>query len=462
MPETFDINLPLELVKKYDRSGPRYTSYPTAPEWSDQYSQDDYIKAITMASKDIKEPLSFYLHIPYCRKRCWFCGCNTMIAKSPSAADEYPARIDKETKMIAQLLGERKNISQFHWGGGTPSYLTDEQTKMAFEIFSKRFSILSDAEISIELDPRVTTKERITLLRSLGFNRLSFGIQDFEIKVQAAIGRNQDEKSAVELYQFCRDEGFSGINYDLIYGLPAQTMESFKRTIEKATVLRPDRVALYSFAFLPNGKAHQKKIDTSLLPSPETKFALFQTARRLFMESGYVQIGMDHFVLPTDELAIAAQNGKLRRNFMGYTVNAARDWVGIGMSSISYINNNFAQNYSSIDSYNTAIDNNRFAVYRGMALSKDDLIRQYVISELMCNFRLDTKTLNDMFDISSQNYFKNEFAQLMPFMEDRLIVHEDGKYAVTSLGKIFVRNIAMTFDAYLKKDKSKLQFSRTI
>ncbi len=457
--------VPLDLVKKYDRPGPRYTSYPTVPEWSDRYGHDDYQAAIRDASRDVNEPLSFYLHIPYCRKRCWFCGCNTAVAAGPEAADEYIRRIDKEVSMVKSLLDERKRISQFHWGGGTPSFLADTQTINAFGIFSKRFEILEDAEISIELDPRVTTKERIRLLKSLGFNRLSFGIQDFDKRVQEAIGRNQDEKMAIELYQYCRQERFIGINFDLIYGLPAQTIDSFNKTVEKTVDLRPDRIALYSFAYLPEGKSHQKKINTGIMPSAETKFALFNLARKMFSESGYSQIGMDHFVLPADELALAAANGKLRRNFMGYTVNAAKDWIGIGASSISFISNNFAQNVNGIDSYKTAIDSGIFATYRGMKLSHDDLIRQHIISELMCNFRLDLKELEDKFDINPNQYFSEELKLLEPYIEDGLLSVENEVYMVAQSGKTFVRNIAMTFDAYLKKTiegKSKVQFSRTI
>ncbi len=330
MSDNIDPQKLMELVRKYDRPGPRYTSYPTAPEWSDEYGPADYIEALKTASHDIDEPLSFYLHIPFCRKRCWFCGCNTMVSHSPESADEYLGRVEKEALKIRDLLGKRKKVSQFHWGGGTPSFLSDAQTVRAFEIFSKRFELLKNAEISIELDPRVTSTDRIKLLKSLGFNRLSLGIQDFNMDVQTAIGRNQEEKSAVELYRFCREEGFTGVNFDLIYGLPGQKVETFRETISKVIMLRPDRVALYSYAHLPAGKSHQKKIDEGILPTAAVKSDLFNLAREMFQSGGYKQIGMDHFVLPTDELALAASEGKLRRNFMGYTVNAAKDWIGVG------------------------------------------------------------------------------------------------------------------------------------
>jgi oxygen-independent coproporphyrinogen-3 oxidase len=283
--------------------------------------------------------------------------------------------------------------------------------------------------------------------------------------LQEAIGRNQDETQSIELYRHCRQEGFTGINFDLIYGLPRQTIAGFQETLRKVIELRPDRVALYSFAHLPEGRANQQKIDIASLPTPQVKSDLFNLARETFVGNGYFQIGMDHFVLPGDELAVAASNGKLRRNFMGYTVNAARDWVGIGMSSISYISNNFAQNQSGISSYNSAIDENRFAVYRGMKLSEDDLIRQHVISELMCNFRLDITELEGKFGIVPTEYLAEEFQQLKPFLDDGLLNWEEKVLTVGSAGKLFVRNVAMTFDAYLKSnrpEKSKVQFSRTI
>ncbi len=464
MPDKIDLKRVEELVRKYDRPGPRYTSYPTAPEWRNDYDPAEYIEALKKASGEVDEPLSFYLHIPYCRKRCWFCGCNTMVSKGPEGADEYLSRIEKETDMVLSCLGSRKKISQFHWGGGTPSFLTDAQTVRAYEIFFKRFEMLKDAEISIELDPRVTGEGRIRLLKSLGFNRLSMGIQDFNSEVQSAIGRNQDEKMAVDLYRFCRSEGFTGINFDLIYGLPMQTIDSFRETLVKVIELRPDRVAMYSYAHLPAGKVHQKKINEAALPTPQTKSDLFHLAREMFQAGGYIQIGMDHFVRPTDELAQAASQGKLRRNFMGYTVNAAKDWIGVGMSSISYVSNNFAQNHSGIGNYNRAIDSGHFAVYRGLKLNQDDLIRQYLISEIMCNFQVDFSESDRRFGIESRDYLNIELQELQPFIDDGLIIRDNDSLHVTGMGKIFVRNIAMVFDAYLRKaqDGPKVQFSRTI
>lgn len=452
-----------ELVEKYDKAGPRYTSYPTAPEWNEAYGPDGYAIALQEASVHIDEPLSFYLHIPFCRKRCWFCGCTTMVASTPDAIDSYIDCVEREVAMISAHLGGRRKVSQFHWGGGTPSFLTDSQTVRAYEIFSGEFEILQDAEISIELDPRTTTPERVALLLSLGFNRLSMGVQDFAPDVQSAIGRNQDAALVITLYQTCRQAGFESVNFDLVYGLPMQTPDGFRQTLDRTIELRPDRVALYSYAHLPSRQPNQRAIDDTTLPTAQVKSELFSLARARFLESGYVQIGMDHFVLPDDELARAAERGKLRRNFMGYTVNAARDWIGVGMSSISYVSDNFAQNASEIDLYSAAIDKGEFAVYRGMKLSKDDLIRQHAIMEIMCNFRLDFAEADRKFGVSVANYLQNEIAELSPFADDGLLTVDSDGITVTPSGRLFVRNIAMVFDAYLKKaGKPKAQFSRTI
>ena len=455
----------LELVKKYDRPGPRYTSYPTVPEWSDKFGPKEYGDDLAQAAQQVDEPVSFYLHIPFCRKRCWFCGCNTMVSNSSERAGEYLGRVEKELEMVKSALGQRSKIAQLHWGGGTPSFLTDEQTIRAFEMFSRRFTFLPDAEISIELDPRVTSAERVGLLKKLGFNRLSMGVQDFSEDVQTAIGRNQNEAESIALYHHCRSFGFTGINFDLIYGLPKQSPDSFAATIQKVIALKPDRIAMYSYAHLPQGKAHQLMIDVTALPSPQVKFELFHLARKLFVEGGYMQIGMDHFVLPTDELAKAAVKGKLRRNFMGYTVVASRDWIGVGMSSISFINSSFAQNSNGLTGYNEAIDNGRLATNKGLKLTADDLIRQHVISELMCNFRLDMSEISGRYNINAEEYFRDEFQRLQPMIDDGLVLRGNDLHTITSPGKIFVRNIAMIFDAHLRKDRgkdSKVLFSRTI
>ncbi len=460
-----DYEIIKDLVKKYDRPGPRYTSYPTVPNWGEKFGAGEYREALKQASLKPQEPLSLYVHIPFCRRRCWYCGCNTTVDCHTDDVGRYLAALQKEIAMIAENLGQRKRVSQLHWGGGTPTYLSEEQTAGIFKAMAGRFDILPGAEVSMELDPRLTDETRIAFLKKLGFNRLSFGVQDFNPKVQAAIGRNQDEARTVALYQSCRREGFSRINFDLIYGLPWQTVESFRETIDKVTALHPDRVALYSYAHLPQAMPHQKNIDPQALPDAETKFALFYTARKMFGEAGYVQIGMDHFVLPEDELAVAAGAGKLRRNFMGYTIDAAIDWVGFGMSAIGYVQGGFAQNISRIEAYIARIESGEPATFRGIKLTADDLIRQKAISDLMCNFRLDMKEMKALFGIDGSEYFQEERSALRGFIEDKLVEFQEDRIVITPSGKIFVRNIAMLFDKYLSEKnpgKSKAQFSRTI
>lgn len=450
------------LLKKYDKPGPRYTSYPMIPVWSNDFGHQQYTRALKNASDHPDQPLSLYLHVPFCRRRCWFCGCNTTTLKKPGTHSAYLDVVDKEIAMVRAQLGERKLVTQLHWGGGTPTCLDDENTKKAFGIFSRQFEIADNAEISIEVDPRVTDHERVRLLKSLGFNRLSFGVQDFNAEIQVAIGRNQDEADTVELYNYCREQGFTGINFDLIYGLPKQTPERFEETVDKVIALGPDRIALYSFAYLPEAKPHQRLIKKEDLPTPAQKLQLFLKGREMFLEAGYRLIGMDHFVLPDDELAIAQGEGRLRRNFMGYTVKASQDWIGFGMSSISYIDQSFAQNLSFMPDYESAITKRQFAVYRGLKLSKDDVIRQDLISELMCNFKIDVADLENRFNIRFDEYFKDALGALKEFMEDGLLEKEGGIYLLTDMGKIFIRNIAMEFDAYLKDSKIEVQFSRTV
>ena len=455
----------VKLVKKYDRPGPRYTSYPTVPNWTDEYGPDKFIETLKVASNKSDQPLSLYLHIPFCKKRCWFCGCTTTVSPTTEPADRYLDALNKEISLVSPHLNNRKSVSQLHWGGGTPSTLTDSQTEDYFAAISDSFNITEDAEISIELDPRTTTENRLKLLSDLGFNRLSFGIQDFNSNVQTAIGRNQSEKQAVDLYNTARKLGFGRINFDLIYGLPGQDESGFTKTIEKVINLKPDRIALYSFAYLPQLKKHQGRIDKALIPDAEIKLQLFLVARSQFIENGYCQIGMDHFVLPDDELSLARDKGLLRRNFMGYTVNSAEDWLGIGMSAISYINESFAQNISTLSKYYESIDSRQSAVFRGLSLSDDDLIRQAVISDIMCNFRIDYETFSRRFDITFDKYFTEEIKQLEQFLNDGLIARDANHIEITETGQLFVRNIAMIFDAYLKDNQSnKLgpSYSRTV
>jgi oxygen-independent coproporphyrinogen-3 oxidase len=454
----------LQLVQKYNQSGPRYTSYPTAPQWHNDYGPGDYISALEAAADETDEPLSLYVHYPFCRKLCYFCGCNKVISSSEDKADAYLDRVEDEIQQVSTLLSDRKQVTQMHWGGGTPSLMTEEQTRRSFAMLAERFDIADDAEIAMELDPRTTSHEKLKWLRELGFNRISFGVQDLNDDVQRAINRDQSKTVTTDLYNAGREKGFDRINLDLIYGLPKQTLDYFRKTLEGTLTMRPDRVAMYSYAHLPKRIPAQRLIDETELPKPSEKFDMYLLAQTMFLDSGYVQIGMDHFVLPEDELALALNRGKLRRNFMGYTVETAQDWIGFGVSAISYIHHEFAQNLSKIKEYHADVDAGHLPVQRGMQLSHDDLIRQFAIAELMCNFRLDGSILKQKFQIESEFYFEKEFVALIAFAEDGLVSIESGSVRVTEPGKNFVRNIAMIFDAYLKSEgqSPRHQYSKTI
>ncbi len=457
-------SIPIDLLRKYDRPGPRYTSYPTAPIWNGEVDSGTYRGTLKAASVHSDKPLAIYCHIPFCRKRCFYCGCNTYVSNSQARADEYLDRLIHEIETVANLLGERRTVSQLHFGGGTPTFLDIAGLEKIIGAFEKHFTFTDGFEKSIELDPRVTTVEQLEFLVSRGFNRASLGVQDFDPLVQEAAGRIQPEARVKEIYDHCRRLGFKGINFDLIYGLPNQTVEGFAKTIDKVIAMRPDRVAVYSFAYLPNLKSHQHLISPEALPSTESKYRLFAQSIEKFTDAGYRQIGMDHFALPEDELSLAQDDGRLHRNFMGYTVHAAEDMIGFGMSAIGYVENGFFQNHSKLDEYKQAVVDAGLAVYRGMTLSHDDLVRQYVIASLMCNFRLRFDALRKRFNVDYDQYFPQQHVKLAPFIEDGFITVSDSGLDITPLGRTFVRNIAMTFDAYLDfpQEGKRPTFSQTI
>jgi len=456
--------VPLELLRKYDRPGPRYTSYPTAPVWSDQIGSDEYIKALKAASASPGQPLALYFHIPFCRKRCYYCGCNTCIVKKESSVEGYVDSLLAEIEKTASLLEPRRKVTQLHFGGGTPTYIGSQRLGRVLDYVEQTFDLDSDCEKSIEIDPRVTTVEQLTFLSKRGFNRISLGVQDFDPAVQETIGRIQPFEKVATLLAECRRLGFKGINFDLIYGLPLHTVDSFGATLDKVIELRPDRLAVYSFAYLPKLKPHQSRIQETDLPATEVKYRLFATAIERFTGSGYRQIGMDHFALPDDELTQALDDGRLYRNFMGYSVQSAPDMIGFGMSSIGYVNSGFYQNISKLNEYNRQVAVDGLAVYRGMQLSQDDLVRQFVITSLMCNFRLDVAALKDRFQVDYNEYFAAEQNRLDGFFDDGLLDQTARGLEVTPVGRAFVRNIAMTFDAYLSDDSRgrKATYSRTI
>lgn len=456
----------LELLKKYDKPGPRYTSYPTAVEFNESFGPKEYAAALARADRNAADPVSFYVHLPFCRKRCTFCGCHVVITRNDDVSSKYLGYLHREIDLLAEHLPRRRTISQYHWGGGTPTYIRPAEMAALHERVSRHFDIDPNGEIAIEVDPRVTTREQVDLLRELGFNRVSMGVQDFDPEVQEAVHRDQTEAQTRTLYEYCREKGFHSVNLDLIYGLPKQNLEKFSRTIRVVNELRPDRIALYSYAHVPWVRAQQKWIKPEELPSPEAKLQLFCVAREMFLDAGYVAIGMDHFALPDDELATAIRSRTLHRNFMGYTVKKGSDMVAVGVSGIGDVQSTFAQNEKKLARYYDALDAGRFPVERGYALDRDDQIRREVISRIMCNFWLDRGEIESRFGIDFGEYFETEIRELAgpegPVSHGFLEIRPD-HLEVLGNGRLFVRNVAMVFDRYLRtKHKDKPIFSRTV
>ncbi len=457
-----DIQVNPELLQRYDRPGPRYTSYPTAVEFQEDFIARTYGARLQRLGPE--QGISLYIHLPFCEHRCTFCGCHVVITRKREVAARYLDYLERELELVASHLPERPRISQYHWGGGTPTYFTPAQLRKLHEKVADRFEILPDAELAIEVDPRVTTREHIDVLKDLGFNRLSMGVQDFTPEVQTAIGRNQDENSTRELFEYCRQKGFESINIDLIYGLPLQSPDSFAGNLASVITLRPDRVALYSYAHVPWIKGHQKKMDVEMLPSREIKFELFIQALRAFELSGYEQIGMDHFALPADELSKARQQRRLHRNFMGYTIHRTPHMIGLGISSIGEVDGAYIQNCKKLSTYYQALDQGVLPVEKGRELSRDDHIRRRVITSLMCNFYLDIPQVENDFGICFEDYFAKELNDLQagPVADELLSIHPDA-FEVTPRGRLFIRNICMVFDRYLReKPRTQPTFSRTV
>jgi oxygen-independent coproporphyrinogen-3 oxidase len=452
-------------LQRYDKPGPRYTSYPTAVEFSDAFDEAAYRGRLQAASVMTDQPLSLYVHLPFCEERCLYCGCMTIITRRREVADRYLQYLEREIEMLANALQERKIVVQHHWGGGTPTYLSVEQIERLHAVISRHFAIQVDAETAIEIDPRVTTREQLRTLRSLGFNRLSMGIQDFTPEVQDAIGRHQPERATRELYDYARSIGFNSINVDLIYGLPRQELTSFARTLSAVTAMRPDRIAVYSYAHVPWLRPHQKQIEVAALPQRELKLQLIGAAIASFVTAGYVPIGMDHFALADDELAVAARERRLHRNFMGYTTRRAVDMVGVGLSAIGDVSGAFAQNVKKLPAYYKAIDATRFPIERGYILTDDDTIRRQVITALMCTFFVDRIAVEEKFGIDFDQYFSSELETLTapggPVSDGFLRIGPHG-LEVADEGRLYVRTICMHFDRYLRLHADRPTFSRTI
>jgi len=455
-------NIDIELIKKYDRPGPRYTSYPPAPAFTSGFTADDFSKSLEDNNK-LSTEISLYYHIPFCDTLCYFCGCNMLITHSRERIAEYLKYLKKEMELSAPFFNKDRKIGQLHWGGGTPSYLTPEEITALTASIREHFTFSDDIEAGVEIDPRGLTFEHMKAFSESGFNRVSMGVQDFEPKVQEAINRIQPEDITREAVEWSRKLGFKSINLDMIYGLPYQTLDSFEKSLKKIIDISPERIAVFNFAHVPWLKSHQKLIDTNTLPLPEVKLEILKMTIELLTGSGYVYIGMDHFAKPTDELAIAQLEKTLYRNFQGYSTHAGADLFAFGNSAISQFNHVYAQNYKSLNDYYQAIDAGAFPTVLGYTMTGDDVIRQHVIMRLMCDMELNKNEVEESCGIDFDAYFADALLKLEEFVGDDLLELSDERIVVKGMGRLVIRNIAMAFDAYLERMmKEKPIFSRTV
>jgi oxygen-independent coproporphyrinogen-3 oxidase len=457
-----ELHVSEEFLARYNRPGPRYTSYPTAPVWNDAFGPDDLEKVHQEADR-VRTPVSLYTHIPFCESLCLFCACNVIIQKDKKVAPPYLGVLKRELERLSRSVSRERPVVQFHWGGGTPTYLTPEQIEDLFGAAHQRFTFAADAEVGIEVDPRVTSCAHLETLRRLGFNRLSMGIQDFHADVQKAINRIQPFELTRDLIIAARELGFDSINVDLIYGLPYQTPERFAHTVEQILQLAPDRVALFSYAHVPWLKKQQGAF-AAHLPEGMQKFEIFRTGLLKFLEAGYLYIGMDHFAKPGDELAISQQNRTLHRNFQGYTTKAGADLYGMGVTAISGIQSAYAQNHRDLAAWEKAVAERGIATMRGYHLSEDDRLRRAVISRLLCHTVVVKEEIAREFGVDFDHYFAEELRRLEPSREDGLVLLGRDEIRTTWLGRIFIRNLAMVFDPYLEKQQlaAKPLFSKTL
>ena len=453
------------LLRRYDRPGPRYTSYPTAPQFSLDFDEQALREAARLSNGDpIPRSLSIYVHVPFCLSPCFYCGCNRIITRDRSRAETYLARLYREIDMAAAMFDRDREAIQVHFGGGTPNFLSPSQLREVVDTLRRHFhfSTRHDHDLSIELDPRSIGPSEIAELATIGFNRASLGVQDFDAAVQAAVNRVQSVAETLACIEACRRYGMRSVNVDLIYGLPKQTPDGFGKTLDTVIAARPDRLAVYSYAHLPEMFKAQGRIDAADLPAPDAKLALLRLAIEKLTAAGYVYIGMDHFALPEDDLAVAQAGGSLHRNFMGYTTHADSDLLGIGVSAISHIGATFSQNPRDLPTWQAAIDEGRLPVFRGMRLCEDDRLRADLIQHLMCQGEVPISTLERRYGIDFFDYFRDALARLQPLIDDGLVRLEDGRILATSQGRLLLRNIAMCFDRYLDRPGIPVKFARAI
>ncbi len=454
-----------ELISRYNLSGPRYTSYPSATEFHEQFGIEEYRQVVNDSNEDfLPKPLSLYLHLPFCNTVCFYCACNKIVTANHNRAIPYLVDLHKEINMQGPMFDNDRVVNQLHWGGGTPTFISYEQMSGLMKVIKNNFNLIDDdtGEYSIEIDPREVKTETISLLRNLGFNRMSIGVQDFNPQVQKAVNRNQTYEQTRQVFNEARKYGFHSINIDLIYGLPKQSPLTFANTIDKIIEMNPDRIAIYNYAHLPRLFKTQRQINEDDLPAPDVKLEILGETIKSLTHAGYVYIGMDHFAKPDDELAIAQRKGNLYRNFQGYSTNASCDVIGFGVTAISKISNSYSQNMRTIEDYHSVLEKNNIPVFRGYKLDSHDELRREVITQLICHFRIEYQTIEDLFKIKFKNYFSDELEILSGMEKDELLKVNDNTIEILPAGRFLIRNICSVFDVYLDSNKSNKNFSKMI
>jgi oxygen-independent coproporphyrinogen III oxidase len=457
--------LTTELLTQFDVPGPRYTSYPTADRFVEAFSQVDLKQALEFRTQGMgptNKPLSLYVHIPFCESLCYYCACHKIITKHPERAAPYLQCLKREIELYTDAMGLGQSVSQLHLGGGTPTFLSDAELGELMAMIKESFHLTAGGEYSVEVDPRTVNPERLAFLHTLGFNRLSFGVQDFDLAVQKAVNRIQPAEQVFDLVRSARQLGFDSINIDLIYGLPQQTPTSFERTMKQVKDLRPDRIALYAYAHLPERFKPQRRILVAQLPAAVGKIAMLSKSMETLLNAGYVYVGMDHFALPDDALAVAKRQGRLHRNFQGYSTQADCDLIGLGVSAIGRMGATYSQNAKTMDLYVDMLEQGSLPVIKGLTLSRDDMIRRAWIMTIMCQGNVQFESFNESWLIDSKKYFAPELSQLENFQTQGLVDLSASSLQVTPLGWFFVRGVAMVFDKYLQSDLSHTRFSKII
>ena len=451
------------LLQKFDINGPRYTSYPTADRFVEAFTESAYKEALEQRRlRPINQPLSIYVHIPFCESLCFYCACNKIVTKHHERSREYLDYLKKEIDLHHDYFGQKQVVSQLHLGGGSPTFFSDEEIEELFTKLKEVFVLSPQGEYSIEVDPRTVDDKRLKKIKEIGFNRLSFGVQDFNVDVQKAIHRRQPFDQVASLMKSAHEDGYESINMDLIYGLPLQTPETFNKTLDQVISLKPDRIALYAYAHLPQRFKPQRRIYEDDIPPAKNKIAMLSLAIQKFLEAGYIYVGMDHFALPIDSLAIAKRQGRLHRNFQGYSTQPDCDIIALGVSAIGRVGANYNQNAKELEDYYDHLDHGRFPIVKGLALSKDDIVRRAVIMEIMCQGRLDYESIELAYLINFKEYFLYEMNLLQNFQEKDFIELDDSGFHVTDTGWFFVRAIAMIFDRYLQLDQNRTRFSKIL